>query len=441
MRWLLLLLLLPLSLAKTAIYAKDFSLECYIYRSETAELIPESPYVLAAFLRDSGLDVEVINSSENLDLYDAVVVLPCTTMDPQDVERFVAFYEAGGGLIVDLRDYNPVAEQFGVVKKTYEMEGLERGSLSTTYVTITNGILVNNPLISPSGPLRYGYERMYYVGEPIFLPKGFNSGFVTENGENVLGWKVENGRLVVTGCLYCSGPLLLVNLVDWAEDGVVDFPDFTVVRDVIPSTVLEGETLADMVRIVADEDLRIEGEYVYGVSGPFCDFGEPTVEFKGPTRVGDRVEMEALFTYTAEGTGSCLLPPVLLTLSYENQKREVIVDPVEVTVSQRRIALYNESFPYLAAVGVLLLAVAFVALRPFLRRRYLLREREKYQQLIKLTMKRRMQGELSEEAYKQLVSEYQKKLQEIEFELSLLSGGKGSKQRQGQRGRQPPWRR
>ncbi len=420
-RLLLFLLILPLSFSAVAIYAKDFSTDCYAYQGTVEELLPQSPHVLAAYLRDLGFDVNVIYSTDDLSRYNAVIVLSCTSMNPQDVDRFLRFYKEGGGLIIDLRSTNPLADRFGVVKKTYKLEGLDRGSISTSYTEIKNGILVKGALTSPAGPVFFGYERMYYVGEPIYLPRGFNSGFATENGENVLGWKEDKGRVVVTGCLYCSGPLLLANLVDWAEDGKIDFPSFSVTRKVLPDVVKPGETLVDDIRVLASDSMTVGGEYVYGVGGKYCNFGEPQAEFGRPHPLGDRIEVETKFIYKASGLpGTCYLPPVLLHLSFSGKKRDVIVDPVEVTVAGTSVVAYTDNLRWIVGALFVLVVVAAIFAAPRIRKRRLLKEWKKYVLLIEMTKKRRLANKISEDAFKSLIKDYEERLQEIEAELRLI---------------------
>ena len=420
--------MVPLVSASVAIYAKDFSTECYIYRDSQSELLPQSPFILKSFLSDSGFDVDVITSTDNLDKYDAVIVLSCTKLTTNDLNNIIRFYEKGGGLVLDAREDNPLIHHFDVYKKTYPLEGLDRSSLDTTYVTVKNGVLVNTPIINKSSPIVSGYEKMYYVGEPLAAPSGFNSGFTTESGENVMVWKMDGmKRVAILGCLYCADPLLLTNVVDWAEDGSVDFPDFRIYRKVIPEIVPLGNILVDMISITVDKELNnVTGNYLYNTGNPaYCDFGEPRSEIEPPEPEGDSYKISVKFTYKARGKpGTCSLPPALILLKWKDQTRRVIVDPVEVTVSGKSIAytvsnIFEENYVLLIGIALgLLLVGAYFAHEG--KKRKLIREWEKYKNLIALTKKRRLVGELSEDAYKDLLKTYQEKLQEIEVEMKMM---------------------
>ncbi len=419
---LLLLLLIPTAFSLTAIYARNFSVDCYIYRTASEQLLPETPKILESYLEDMGFDVDVIEDTEDLRMYDALIVLSCTDMDPKNVEDILNFYDGGGGLIVDVHRENPITEALGVRKKTYPLEGLKRGSLSTLYVDIKNGVIVKETIKDGEGPIVSGYERMYYVGEPIYLPSGFNSGFAPESGEDVLGWKKDGGRVAVVGCLYCADPLLLANLVDWAEDGKVDFPRFLIKRRALPDVVPAGGTIVDEIEVVVEEGVQqVTGSYLFGTSGAYCNFELLSSEFERPQPFGDKYRLSARFTLRA-GTEpeTCYLPPALLEIFSGSSTRRVTVDPVEVVVSGRTMVQFTENdLPLIAGILVVFLLTLFV-IKMMSRRQRLLREWRKYRFLIKVAKRKRMKREISQEAYERMMAEYEKALQEIEVELRML---------------------
>ncbi len=413
MRAILLLLLLPFAFSKVGIYAKDFSVTCYRYSDDVRSLNPETPNILVSYLRDGGFDVELFYSTEDIGKYDGIIVLGCTSMDPKDVERFLSFE---GRLVVDARDDNPLSSALGVKRKSYPLEGTDTSSFRDVYVNITNGILLKH--VIKGGPL-VGYERMYYVGNPIFLPSRFKSGFLTPTGEDVLG---IDDNVVVTGCFYCSDPLLLYNLVDWVEDGKIDFPSFYIEREITPSLVRVGGTFVDIVRVRSPKEMEVRGEYIYGEGGgQFCNFTPINTEFSGPEITGREYEVEARFIYRPEEPVYCYLPPVVLDLLWKAYKRTVILDAIPVTVSSTTVALPERPLDW---IYVLIPLILLILLSPFLYKQLKIRRLKKrwiqLKRLIDKTNQRYMARKISKEVYEELITEYTKELQLVEGALTEL---------------------
>ncbi len=419
----MLLLLLPISLAKVGIYSKDFSIDCYTYTDAVRSLRPEPIGVLVSYLRDLGFDVEAFQDAAAAFNYDGVIVPSCTTLEPEDINTFISYYRSGGGLLIDVRQDSPLAEAFGVARKSEMVEGVNTRSFKSVYTEVVNGVYISGAITDPNGPVKTGYEHIFYIGKALKLPESFNSSFATPDGKDVLGWKKGEGRVIVTGCLYCSGPLLLAEMVDWIEDGYIDFPDFVIQRRVIPQMTSPGGLLSDEITILSS-DIKVRGEYAYNVGGSrYCNFELVKADIGNPEPMGDKYAFSARFTLKAgDETGACRLPPVLLHLEYDDQRRDVIVDPVKVEVVKGTspwVEKTGDSLPWIGLSVVVLALIVFLFAKKRSERSRLLNEWRKLKRIIKTARIKRMKGELSEEAYKKLIAEYEARLQEIEAEMEM----------------------
>ena len=433
--FLLAVLVLPSALANIGIYAKGFSPDCYSYVSSSQELTPQSPQNLSYFLRDRGFQAEVINTTDHLSDYDAVFVLGCTKMDSQDVEHFLEYYQRGGGLVVDDRDNNPLAQALGVRQKPYMLSAPGGESITTSYVSITNGVLIKGIVQDDRGPMVYGNERMYYVGRPLKLPSDFNPGFASSSGEDVMGWKKERGRLVVIGCLYCADPLLLENLADWSQDGRIDFPRFTIRRDIIPSEVEVGDSFVDEITISISGDVdKVSGEYLYGFRKPYCEltpdrFISPSQQ---PNGTGFLITLKA--QYTPDKPMDCYMPPAMVHLRWNGYTRDAIVDKKPITVIATSFAVPGIQLDYtLMALGAILflaLLAGVIYYKKTERKRRILREWYRHKNILKKLKLKYMRRDISEEEYKDLSKEHVEailRLEEIMEDMGIKppSSGEG----------------
>lgn len=403
-----LLLLLPLISAKIVIYSGGFDPTCYSYSSSVEEMRAFGPEAIANFLEDMGFEVEVTDRIPND--AKALVIPACTYIDEQVLEKILKVVERNGGVLIDAWERSPLLRELKVVRLNH-VEDIERRSFKHPYVEIKNGVLVNS--ILEGGPIRR-HSKLYYVG-PAIEGAGYNVGVVTENGEAVLLWKEGRGRIVVTGCLFCMGPYLLANTIDWIEDGKIDFPEVTVERDAIPSVVKKGSQFMDRIIVeVEDTDANVSGEYLYNIGEPFCKTSFEGMDLPEREIIRGRQRIELRYRLKAEEVGSCILPPSIIYVESEEGKREIIADPVEISVTG--VFFESEEIPSWLYLAVPVSIAAAVFLYKRLRIKV---ERDRILRALHELDKKFKKREIDKESYTKIRAEYMKRL----IELEALGGG------------------
>jgi len=396
------MLLLPLAAAKIIIYSGGYDPTCYTYASSVEEIKAYGPEALATFLEKMGLEVEVVE--EIPEDAEAVIVPACTYIGDKEIEKIMKVAERGG-VVVDAWEDSPLLRELKVVRLGH-VEGIERRSFRHPYVEVKNGVLVASAL--EGGPVRR-HSKMYYVG-PALEGAGYSAGMVTEEGEAVLLWREGKGRVVVTGCLFCMGPYLLANVADWIEDGEINFPEVVVERSAVPAVVKKGSEFIDRFVVeVEDTEANVSGEYLYNVGEPFCKTSFEGMDLPEREIVRGRQRVELRYRLRAEEVGSCLLPPSIVYVESGERKREIIVDPVEISVTG--VLFGSEETPSWLFLAIpLALGGAFLIYRK-LRVRM---ERERIRRALRELDKKFKKREIDKDSYMKIRAEYMKRLIELE---------------------------
>ncbi len=390
MRWLLLLVLLPLATAYVAIYAPNFDPNCYYYEGDDGTYIQAdgaAPLLLRDALRAMGIDAEVASVLDPN--ADAVIVLSCSDVNVKELESYIL---NGGNVIVDT--FSIDLPEIGIFRSS-QFRGIVLADYEPAipYVSI-RGFLVADPAVG--GPVT-DRARMYYVGPTIEDKNGFlNTGFLNES---VLYWgTIGKGRVVATGCLLCADPSFLADMVDWAVDGVLDFPSVSVKRE-YPTEVAEGDQFQEVLRISVPRDIEVSVDYP--TDPKYC--GGPTRFEEENYSSGGNAVVVAKIAHNA--TIPCQLPPVTITARWRGELREIHLPPVSVSVVPAGFPSISDAeryLPFLLVLLLILIAASYPRWKVW-RIRARIRRLERALKIIEYKYRT---NQISKQVYEELVKDY-----------------------------------
>lgn len=440
----LLLLLFPIAWARVLIYAKGFAPDAY---GETGNLYldVQDASALETFLERAGFDADVISDPKEATPDDAIIVLGCTRISDAEAAHLLALTKEGAGLIVDLRCPSPFAHLLRVVPVD-DYVGIRTGVLSTEYVTVNGYYVVAAKHTSCNVPACFGYESMYYVGKTLYA-EGEEWRDVFTDASLLVYRDLGKGRVAVTGCLLCASPLLLENLVDWAENGRVDFPKVTVERE----AALHADGLIhDVFTLIAPTDVNARIYYRSPSNCPLLKTVDETNRPRPLTRGKASVFFIAMLQPLSD---VCRTEDVLVEFFWNGQRRHVLVRGETVATTVKSVAEGAPALPLfptprslddillwiagvLFVIFIVLLIVQMRAGRAEKKEKKLdkkerkrlirmriralrLKEKEIEETLKELT-RQWMTGKMEEEEYRKTKTLYEAKLANIRAKIRML---------------------
>ncbi len=451
MFFLLIILLLPSTWARVLIYAKGFAADAY-GEAGTLYLDVQDAHALKTFLERAGFDVDIIESPTEATSADVIIVLGCAKISDTDAALLLTLAKEGAGLIVDLRCPSPFTHLLRVAPVD-DYVGIRTGVLSTEYATVTGYYVEAGEHTSCNAPACFGYESMYYVGKTLYA-EGEEWRDVFTDASILVYRNIGQGRVAVTGCLLCASPLLLENLVDWAEDGVIDFPKVTVKRE---ATLHPDGFVHDIFTIVAPIDVNA---HIYYSSPSNCPLIKTRDETNRPRPLtGGRASV--FFIGILQPLSSvCRTEDALIEFSWDGQRRHIIVRGESVATTIKNIETEMPAIPSVPmprSLDELLLGIAGVLFVIFVilllvqlkaertsrktqkmekkdKRRLLraqiralrLKEREIEETLKELT-RQWMTGKMDEDEYRKTKTLYEAKLANIRARIRMLRSMLSSK--------------
>jgi len=437
------LLIVPLAHATVYIYSKGFDANRYNESLGTLYLDVKGPSALAAFLRSAGFDTVVVNTVPPAKAGDVIIVLGCTDISTSDARTLVNLAENGVGLIVDAHCPSPLLGVLNVgLSETYK--GIRKGVLSTEYATVTGYYDQAGERDVCDAPACFGYESAYYVGSTLYAPDP-SWRDVFADASLVIYRKLGQGHVAVTGCLFCASPLLLENMVDWADNGKIDFPQIEIKRT---ARVSPDGYVYDTFTLVAPSGASAKVEYTPGQ----CPLIK--IDQNPPQPLAGGKVSKVFVAVLKPSKNICVTPDALIIFSYKGMKRDVIVrgetvvvgQPVNVQTQGINIPFPRSLDDILTWVAAILLVI-FVALvvtqarhakregseerrnepRRIDKRRLIrkklralrLKEKEIEETLNVLTTQW-MRGQMSEEEYRKTKTLYEAKLANIRAKIKIL---------------------
>ncbi len=357
-----------------------------------------------------------------------IIILGCTQLDKGDVDKLYEYVESGGRLVLDLHcpgTADNLAFKLGILRAEQPYTGTIIQEMNLPYITV-KGYPIDRPIVRRGTPFNSRYVKMIYVG-PTFTQSGtaLSSTFVTPNGEPVAFFgQVGKGYVYITGCLLCSNQLLMANILDWLEDGRVDFPSFYVYRRVYPETKLVGKPFYDEITIEIPPDARetmsVSADYVYNEPG-ICRL---TPTLKTNTGFDQTGTEKLLFEYDPERPMQCSLGPFIVRINWQSPNgptyREFTVPGPYVQVISPPLSIPPNYTPYILGAILAVLAAA----TPFALR---WKKKKEIKRLVKRLdgieygmedLRRKfMTRAITEDIYKQLLQKYIAEAEEIKAKL------------------------
>ncbi len=373
---------------------------------------------------------------------DGIVILGCTKISDEDVQELEDYVKNGGRVALDLYCPGKLDDfmyQYGVIRSDAPYQGTILQKLTLPYVE-ARGYPIDRPIIMRGTPINSKYVKMIYVG-PSFTKAGdtFSDVFITPTGQSVafLG-EIGTGTVYASGCLLCSNQLLMANILDWLEDGKINFPSFDVDRRVYPPMKKVGEPFYDEIRISVPPDekqsLDISVAYPYNEEG-FCklvpvqerEIKDNTVIFR--------------FEYTPDTAMSCNLAPVIVSMTWisPNGKiiREFTVPSEYVQVIAPKFSIPPNLVPYIALGAVILLSI----IGAILWRKHEEKKLEEMKLQVKALeqsmqdlQKKFMTRQITEDVYKRLTERYIAEIEELKAKIRILEERKKKKGSNGSNG-------
>ncbi len=326
---LIVLLLIPLAFAHVYVYAPDFDPSAYTAPGGLYIDAQEAD-ALVTFLQRAGFDASLVETVPQAERGDVIIVLGCSRVGEADAQTIVAMVKhVGIGLIVDLKCNSPFSSLLDVYPYDVYV-GTRKAALSTDYATVQGYYVEAGERTSCAAPACFGYESMYYAGDALDA-RGDAWRDVFTDASLLVYRNLGEGRVAVTGCLLCASPLLMENMVDWAEDGMIDFPRFQIER----SAELQPDgKVHDVFTVVTSRDVSAKIVYTANDTCPL----EKVDETPAQPLSGDRASK--VFIAILQPTGSvCYTPDALFVFEYNGMQRHVIVRGETVATVTQHVSL------------------------------------------------------------------------------------------------------
>ncbi len=419
------LLLLPVTHAYILVYANGFKYGGD-YGKDTYVRVGSVDQIVQTW-RDWGFK-DVVKGDRIDPKADGIVILGCTSLSDSDVAALEEYVKKGGRVAVDLHcpgAIDNLFSKYGVIRSDRPYRGTILQTLHLPYVDV-KGYPVDRPIVMRDAPTSSKYVKMIYAG-PSFTIAGehFSDVFLTPTGQSVafMG-KIGNGEVYASGCLLCSNQLLMANILDWLEDGKIDFPRFEVDRRVYPPVKKVGEPFYDELRIsVPDtvmDSMDIEVAYPYNERG-FCKLTPVQErEVQGSTAI-------FRFQYTPETKMDCSLAPVVVSMTWISPDgkitRSFSVPGEYIQVIAPPLSIPPNYLPYIAASLLVILGVGAA----FAWERHKKKKLEEMRLQVKALeesmedlQKKLMTRQITEDVYKKLMERYIAEIEELKAKIKIM---------------------
>ena len=428
MRWLGALAILTIILgsahAYVEIYAKGFS-----YRGDFGNLTYVHVKSLQAMLDTwQAWGFKNISIGYSIDPHaDGILVLGCTEMSKEDVDALEEYIKNGGRVALDLHCSGPLdalITKYGVVRNAGEPYRSDSGitmKMSLPYVDV-EGYPVTSSITIANSPMSTGFTGMTYVGPTFTITNDrMMPLFATPTDKAIAFYgPIGKGYVFGTGCLLCSNQMLMANILDWLDNGRVDFPKITITRNVHPQSVVAGNPIYDEIRIHAPQNagiVDIELSYVYDEKG-YCRM-EPKISTKKQEASAITITSE----FVPQEAMNCKLGPAVVDITWDGPNgkylREAVLEPVPIVVANPSVPIQKSDWPYYLAALVLVAAAAYIYY-PRMKARKLKRRAKAIKEALHDLRLQLMTQKITEDVYKQLLQKYIAEYNEIKAELKEM---------------------
>ncbi|NPA76233.1 MAG: hypothetical protein GXN93_00580 [Candidatus Diapherotrites archaeon] len=358
---------------------------------------------------------------------DGILVLGCTEMDKSDVEVLEKYIENGGRVALDLHCPGPLdalITKYGVVRNADEPYKSDAGitmHMSLPYVDVV-GYPVTSEITIANSPMSTGYTGMTYVGPTFTITNDRMMPLFATPTDKAIAFfgPAGKGYIFGTGCLLCSNQMLMANILDWLDNGRVDFPKVSITRTVHPQSVVAGNPIYDEIKITVPKNagiIDLSLDYLYNEKG-YCKMN-PAVSTKSQS--GDTITIVSKFI--PEQAMNCKLGPAVVSMTWDGPNgkylRKAVLEPVPIVVAAPSIPLQKSNWPYYVGAAIIL-ALAAVFTYPRMKARKLKRRAKALKEAMHDLRKQLMTQQITEDIYKQLLQKYLAEYNEIRAELKEM---------------------
>ena len=293
--------------------------------------------------------------------------------------------------------------------------------MSLPYVDV-EGYPVTSSITIANSPMSTGFTGMTYVGPTFTITNDrMMPLFATPTDKAIAFYgPIGKGYVFGTGCLLCSNQMLMANILDWLDNGRVDFPKITITRNVHPQSVVAGNPIYDEIRIHAPQNagiVDIELSYVYDEKG-YCRM-EPKISTKKQEASAITITSE----FVPQEAMSCKLGPAVVDITWDGPNgkylREAVLEPVPIVVANPSVPIQKSDWPYYLAALVLVAAAAYIYY-PRMKARKLKRRAKAIKEALHDLRLQLMTQKITEDVYKQLLQKYIAEYNEIKAELKEM---------------------
>ena len=358
---------------------------------------------------------------------DGILVLGCTEMSKDDVDALEEYIKNGGRVALDLHCSGPLdalITKYGVVRNAGEPYRSDSGitmKMSLPYVDV-EGYPVTSSITIANSPMSTGFTGMTYVGPTFTITNDHIMPLFATPTDKAIAFygPIGKGYVFGTGCLLCSNQMLMANILDWLDNGRVDFPAVSITRTVHPQSVIAGNPIYDEIKISAPQNsgiIDIELSYIYDEKG-FCPLTP-----KVTTKKQEGGAISIVSEFVPQEAMNCKLGPAVVDITWDGPNgkylREAVLEPKPIVVANPPIPIQKSDWPYYVAAAAIIAAAAYFYY-PRMKAKKLKRRAKAIKEALHDLRLQLMTQKITEDVYKQLLQKYIAEYNEIKAELKEM---------------------